>query len=106
MDKSQILREVQTIMNYRCSNTDKLWEALSAAGAKFDCEFAPVPLDGNKRLAMVGDAVLKMVLMKDWYPTGSVRGSSQAALKPGVSADDICRTRGGYHAASSYQPEP
>ena len=74
--KAKTLRDVQHIINYQCYNTTFLWEALQAAGTQVDCTGRPTPADGNKRLAVVGDAALQLALMEDWYYTGLVKGWS------------------------------
>ena len=61
-------------IGYTFNDPLKLWEALQAAGSgnclAGDRRFA----DGNKRLAMLGDAILKLVLVEDWYNSLFVRG--------------------------------
>ena len=69
-------RGVEDIIGYSFNDPLILWEALQAAGSGIrsagDRHFA----DGNKRLAMLGDAILKLVLVEDWYGSLDVRGIS------------------------------
>ena len=67
--KAEAMEAVETIIQYHFKNKELLWEALQAAGASSSSTG-----DGNKRLAIVGDAVLKLALMEDWYPTETVKG--------------------------------
>lgn len=79
MATNQMLSKVggiEAIIGYTFDDPLKLWEALQAAGSGIcsagDRRFA----DGNKRLAVVGDAILRLVLVEDWYKSLSVRGVS------------------------------
>jgi len=46
-----------------------------AAGASIARKDVHGPADGNKRLALVGDAALQMAILDSWYSTGSSIGS-------------------------------
>ena len=67
---------VQDTIDYRSREPLILWEAMQAAGSNVrsagDREFA----DGNKRLAVIRDFVLHLVLAEKWYKGGTVRGNS------------------------------
>lgn len=63
-----LLNEAQDVIGHRFENTQVLREALSAAGSP---SHAP---DGNKRLAMLGDSILKFVVLNNWFETGKPRG--------------------------------
>lgn len=71
---SSMTRGVETIIGYNFNDTMILWEALQAAGStvrfvgtrRFD--------DGNKRLAVLGDTILKLVLVTKWYDSADARG--------------------------------
>ena len=52
-----------------------LWEALQAAGSSVRSAGPRRFPDGNKRLAIIGDTVLKLVLVTRWYDSGDIRGS-------------------------------
>ena len=69
-----ILQAVQDIIGYRFKERLILWEAMQAAGSNVryagDREF----MDGNKRLAVIGDTVLQLVLAEQWYNGGTSRG--------------------------------
>lgn len=69
-----VLQAVKDINGYRFRERLILWEAMQAAGSNVrspdDREFA----DGNKRLAVIGDTVLQLVLAEEWYSGGTVRG--------------------------------
>ena len=76
MSKAQVLHDVQLIIGYQCTNTDLLWAALQAHGTKFDSENKPQPLQGNKRLALAGDIVMKLALIEDWFLTEALQGKT------------------------------
>lgn len=49
-------------------------EALRAAGSGYNLSSRPMPIDGHKRLAQVGDAAIKAAILGDWYHSGACRG--------------------------------
>jgi hypothetical protein len=61
---------VQNIIGYSFRNADTLWLALQAAGSSVG------GMDGSRTQAMIGDAVLKLVLIDDLATTGKSRGIS------------------------------
>ena len=73
------IRKVQNRLGYNFKNAEYIWEALQAPGSIVPSsevegkksKSQSVGLqnfpDGNRRLATLGDAVLKMVLVEDWY---------------------------------------
>lgn len=69
-----ILQTVQDIIGYRFREQLILWEAMQAAGSNVRSAGDRVFVDGNKRLAVIGDTVLQLVLAERWYSGGSVRG--------------------------------
>lgn len=73
IQKSNTLQAVETILNYHFINSELLWEALQAAGSLYPGE--GLRAEGNKRLALVGDEVLGLVLKEHWYHTGACLGN-------------------------------
>ena len=69
-----ILQAVQNIIEYRFKEQLILWEAMQAAGSNVRSAGDRKFLDGNKRLAVIGDTVLQLVLAEKWYSGGTVRG--------------------------------
>lgn len=63
--KHPTIEAVESLIQYRFNHTALLWEALQCAGLVFDTELQPVPPGGNKRLAIIGDAVLRLALAED-----------------------------------------
>lgn len=89
---ASIVAKLQTAIGYKFNDTRYLWEAVQAPGVILRAEevagagtvrhsagFLRVP-DGNRRLAIVGDTVLKLALVEDWYKGGEVRGNSARNL--------------------------
>ncbi|KAF3310051.1 hypothetical protein TWF173_010163 [Orbilia oligospora] len=70
---------VQKIIGYNFKDIHLLTEALEAAGRAVDHETGSV--DGNKRLALVGDAVLRLILVDEWYSSKGSRGGADKTLK-------------------------
>lgn len=64
---------VENIIGYSFSDPLILWEALQAAGGARDAGTRRFP-DGNKRLAVLGDTILKLVLVSEWYDSADARG--------------------------------
>ena len=54
-------------------NPDLLGEALEAAGNGTQKIGNREIEDGNKRLALLGDTILKMALLRDWFASGDTR---------------------------------
>lgn len=58
---------VRNATGYAFHNNSLLEEALDTIGFR-----SP---DGNRRLAMIGEARLKDVILDDWFPTGATKGT-------------------------------
>ena len=65
----------QAKMNRQFNNALLLTEALQVAGSVFNFVNGRTVTDGNKRLALLGDCVLKLALLDTWYPQGDTRGT-------------------------------
>lgn len=71
------VERVQEIIGYTSSSNDNLMLALTAAHRN-DLEVGGVEsTDGNKRLAAVGDSILRLILVEDWYHTGENSSKSE-----------------------------
>ena len=84
------VRKVQSRIGYKFNNAPYLWEALQAPGSivrsgeiegagneRHSVGFQRYP-DGNRRLAVLGDAVLRLALVEDWYKGEAVRGMANS----------------------------
>lgn len=71
-EKADTLQSVETILVYHFKDRAPLWIALQAAGSF--CPGEGISKDGSKRLAILGDAVLKLALVEDWYHSGAEKG--------------------------------
>ena len=80
------VRTLQSKIGYEFRNAQYLWEAVQAPGSiirdgevtgagteRHSIGFQRFP-DGNRRLAILGDAVLRVVIVDDWYKGTAVRG--------------------------------
>jgi ribonuclease-3 len=63
---------LENIIKYHFANPQLLQEALTAEGASQSSQ-GPAG-NGNKRLALVGDALLRVVILDRWYPCGASTG--------------------------------
>ena len=70
------INDVQAILGYDFRNPQLLLEALKTAGSGFNLRQGSAGLDGNKRVAQVGSAILKLAILDDWYHSGATRGNA------------------------------
>ena len=83
MDRNSRLRGAQLQIGYYLTNERKLEEALQAPGANCNLVAGDIHLpEGNKRLALVGDAVLRMVFVEHGYNTSEFRGNLRQHSSP------------------------
>ncbi|KAL9026665.1 MAG: hypothetical protein Q9196_004703, partial [Gyalolechia fulgens] len=68
----RIVRGVEGVMSYHFDDPYFVLEAVSAAGSLTFGGPRRFP-DGNKRLAILGDTVLQLVLAGDWYDSAASR---------------------------------
>ena len=73
MEMSPANAAVQGIIGYHFKDSWLLTEALQAPGVYTGTR---VTTDGHRRLALLGDAVLKLALLDHWYAGGDSRGDS------------------------------
>jgi ribonuclease-3 len=69
---------IDDIIGYRFNREELRNEAFLAAGASVSRKSVQGPVEGNKRLALVGDAVWRLVLLDQWYPRGSDTGEGSS----------------------------
>ena len=72
---------VEKIIGHQFADRHKLWEALQAAGSPVRFIGARSIPDGQKRLAMIGDSVLKLALIGHWYLGNEARGEKMHHLQ-------------------------
>ncbi|MCJ1279640.1 hypothetical protein MMC21_007464 [Puttea exsequens] len=78
---TQRIHALENIIGHRFNDPTILWEALQAAGSGLQSVGTRHFADGNKRLALLGDAVLKLALIDDWYGgVGSRRRNAAASF--------------------------
>ena len=58
---------VEDIIGRHFTDPNTLWEALQAAGSPVVFIGTRRISDGHKRLALIGDSVLKLALISHWY---------------------------------------
>ncbi|KAJ9643484.1 hypothetical protein H2199_004163 [Coniosporium tulheliwenetii] len=74
------IAQAQTILGYQFNNVAYLREALHAAGSGFIKDGQQILHEGNKRLAVLGNAVIQLILQQDWYGSGRSRESGNQNL--------------------------
>ncbi|KAL9630636.1 MAG: hypothetical protein Q9164_006320 [Protoblastenia rupestris] len=78
---------VERIIEYTFSDGLILWEALHAPGANtYDIGNRNLS-NGNKRLALLGDTVLKTVLIEGWYTTTAPRAARGSQIVADVGGN-------------------
>ena len=87
------IRKVQSRIGYNFKKAPYLWEALQAPGSVVrsgeiegaGTEYHSVGFqrfpDGNRRLAVLGDAVLRLAIVEDWYKGDTVRGMADSNFR-------------------------
>jgi len=65
---------LQRQLQYSFHNTHLLEEAFIADGAVNSRNDLDGPPSGNKRLALIGDAVLRLSVLEEWFPSGGTTG--------------------------------
>jgi dsRNA-specific ribonuclease len=82
-----MISRIQSAIGYTFSKTSLLREALDTTGLR--------TAEPNQRLAMLGDALLKMILLDDWYASDSAKGTTRATefQVKGHLADNRLRRR-------------
>ena len=72
--KTQKIQAVEAMINHQFQDPDVLWEALHVPGAIVRDGGGRNYAEGNKRLAFLGDFIMKAALSSQWYTTGDTRG--------------------------------
>ncbi|KAL3418457.1 RNase iii [Phlyctema vagabunda] len=83
MSRQIAISAIEAIIGYNFNNRELLWCALHAAGSPYGGQ------DGNKTMAMLGDAVLRLVLLEDLIPTGASRGFIDRTISAIVSNQNL-----------------
>ena len=66
---------VEHIIGYQFNDPSMIWEALQAAGSPVLRIGNRRLVEGNKRLAVLGDKVLDLALAEAWHEGNTARGS-------------------------------
>ena len=61
------IQGVEETIGYEFDKKSILWEALQAAGSGVTNIDGRPLTDGNKRLALLGDAIVDVALIEQWY---------------------------------------
>lgn len=67
---------IESVIGYHFVQPQLLDEALLAAGASVARKNTHGPSEGNKRLALVGDAALQLAILDGWYSDGTSTGTA------------------------------
>ncbi|KAL9626755.1 MAG: hypothetical protein Q9164_007801, partial [Protoblastenia rupestris] len=64
------VRGLERVICYQFTGENSAWEALQAPGSTAFFSNGEGLHDGNKRLAVLGDTILRLALCDDWLKTG------------------------------------
>ena len=73
---------LQAALQRNFANADIAWETLNLAGSGITYAGMRSFPDGNKRLAVLGDRVLELVISQEWYESGDIRGENLLLILP------------------------
>ena len=92
--KAPTVRKLQSKLGYTFKNPQYLWEAVQAPGSVLHPDEVPSAgteghsaglqkfSGGNKRLALLGDTILRLALLEDWYKGQESRGMAMSISNP------------------------
>ena len=72
--KMAYYKSLENQLKYSFHNIHLLNEAFIAAGAVKSRPDVEGDISGNKRLALIGDAVLRLSILEEWFPSGESTG--------------------------------
>ena len=75
------ITSVEAVLGYTFTDRNCVWEALQAPGSGVSVAGNRQIPEGNKRLALKGDAAIRNVIIEDWFSTHRPRGRTLLALK-------------------------
>ena len=67
-------KSLENQLEYSFHDVHLLNEAFVAAGAVKSRPDVEGDVSGNKRLALIGDAVLRLSILEEWFPSGKSTG--------------------------------
>ncbi|TVY38226.1 hypothetical protein LOCC1_G007655 [Lachnellula occidentalis] len=85
MSKQLSIASLEGILGYSFDDPNIAWLALQAAGSGIGGS------DGNKTLAMIGDAVMKLILLIDLAESGLPRGAIDSAIQRIASNNNLAQ---------------
>lgn len=74
--RDEHIQAVEKIIKYKFKDHSLLHEALQAAGF--------LTIEGNKGLALVGDSVLRLLIVLDGYAKNKIKGMNAKSITPSV----------------------
>lgn len=85
-----IIRWLEYKIDYTFTDKSIAWEALQLAGNGTTIISSRDMPDGTKRLAIVGDIAIYMVLSVRWYHTGDSKGEHIVLVLPAADSELMC----------------
>ena len=79
---------LQRQLHYTFHDTHLLEEAFIADGAVNTRNDLDGPPSGNKRLALIGDAVLQLSVLDEWFPSGDTTGERILSVLIDIADDE------------------
>ncbi|KAH7117487.1 ribonuclease III domain-containing protein [Dactylonectria macrodidyma] len=97
---------VERIIQYDFKDHALLEEALSAAGASLSVPMNDIERQGNKRLALVGDALLRLVIVDDGIVAGKTTAKCQDICVGDISNTALQKLQEKCHLTPYIQTSP
>ncbi|CAG8983213.1 hypothetical protein HYALB_00004041 [Hymenoscyphus albidus] len=67
-NKEQMIRGIEKIIQYTFEDKNIIWEALQAPGSGYRMSGTRhIDSKGKKRMAVVGDAWARVVILEEWF---------------------------------------
>ncbi|KAG9228593.1 putative ribonuclease 3 [Amylocarpus encephaloides] len=83
LDKAEKIAGAQALINYNFTNPELCWEALQTKGSS---NYFP---DEHKRLALLGNALIRFRLLQEWFPTGKNTSTGNATMTVGTEMNNL-----------------
>jgi ribonuclease-3 len=72
--------DLERLLGHIFDNPNLMWEALQAAGNGVVQIGDRKIEDGNKKMALLGDSILKLAILRDWFTSGKTRSMYRTVL--------------------------
>ncbi|KAH7031870.1 ribonuclease III domain-containing protein [Macrophomina phaseolina] len=100
------MHKIEETIGYEFTNTNLMEEAILAAGASVSDPAIRGDPKGNKRLALVGDAVIQLVILDKWYWGGSDTATGSNTPQKTAANDALSQQASKVHLCDMIKKNP